>query len=82
MLECISVTSFATQLEVLIASQAKVIFFQEHKIRKKEMPKIRKRLTEIGWAIHCGPCDETGKRASAGVGVMWKEDEVTVYQER
>ena len=81
-MEVINVTSFATQMETLVFSKAKVIFFQEHKIRKKEMPRIRKRLKEKGWAIHCGPCDETGRRASAGVGVMWKEDEVKVYPER
>ena len=69
-------------METLILSEAKVIFFQEHKIRKKEMPRIRKRLREAGWAIHCGPCDETGKIASAGVGVMWREDEVKVYPEQ
>ena len=64
-MEVVNVTSFATQMETLIRSKATVVFFQEHKIRKKELPKIRKRLKEAGWAIHCGPCDETGRRASA-----------------
>ena len=35
-----------------------------------------------GWKVHVGPCDETGKNAAAaGVGVMWKEEEVSVYPE-
>ena len=50
--------------------------------RASALPKIRKRLREAGWPIHCGPCDETGKRASAGVGVMCREDEVKVYPEK
>lgn len=40
MLECRNTTRFATQLEVLIASQAKVIILQEHNIRGNEMEEI------------------------------------------
>ena len=46
------------------------------------MPRIRKRLKEKGWVIHCAPCEETARRASAGVGVMWEEDEANVYPEK
>ena len=67
-MEVVNVTNLAMQMETVILSKAKVIFFQEHKVRRKDLPKIRKRLREKGWAIHCGPCDETGRRASAGVG--------------
>ena len=77
-----NVTSFAMQMEALVRSRANVVFFQEHKLRKKDIPRIWKRLKEAGWAIHCGPCDETDSRAAAGVGVMWKEDEVKVYPEQ
>ena len=36
----------------------------------------------MGWSIHFGPCDESSKVASAGVGVMWRDDEVQVYPEK
>ena len=34
---------------------------------------------DAGWQIHCSPCNESGKRASAGVRGLWKEDEVKIY---
>lgn len=38
-------------------------------------------MKDEGWRVHLGPCDETGKDAAAGVGVMWKEEDVNVYPE-
>ena len=48
---------------------------------KNETKKIMRQMRNKGWRIHFGPCDETGRNATAGVGVMWKEDEVKIYPE-
>ena len=32
--------------------------------------------------MHFGPCDETGKNAAAGVGVIWKDEGVKVFPEQ
>ena len=46
---------------------------------KKET--IEMTMKDDEWRVHLGPCDETGQNAAAGVGVMWKEEEVSVYPE-
>ena len=66
----------------MTSSKAKVVFFQEHKVRKRERKKHRRELRGLGWSVHFGPCDESSKVASAGVGVMWRDDEVQVYPEK
>ena len=68
-----------------MSRKAKVIFFLEHKVRKveeKKMKKILKILKKRRWQVHFGPCDETGKNAAAGVGVMWREAEVKIFPEK
>ena len=82
MFECMNITSFEMQKDALFRSKAKVIFFQEHKVRKKEQKHMKKQAREAGWSIHFSPSNEGGKKASAGVGVMWRDDEVKVYPEK
>ena len=67
-IECINITSLETQLEALIVSRASVVFFQEHKVRTNDIKRIRKQFAKAGWRTHLSPCDEGGKKASAGVG--------------
>ena len=81
-LEVINITNFDKQMDALIDSKAKVIFFQEHKTLKKDVKRIRRDLKAAGWQIHCGPCNEGGRKAPAGVGVMWRECAVKIYPER
>ena len=51
-------------------------------MRKNEVKRIRRTLLKKGWKVHFGPCDETGKNAAAGVGVMWREDYVKIFPEK
>ena len=81
-IECINVTSLDTQLEALLSSKASVIFFQEHKLRKNEVKKMRRQLRQAGWMVHLGPSDESGKKPSAGVGVMWREGAVQIFHQK
>ena len=82
MLECINITSFEHNMQALFKSKAKAIFFQEHKIRKKDVERIKDVLKKQGWAILCSPSDETGKHVAAGVGVMWREQDVKIFEEK
>ena len=82
MTEIINITSLEKNKEALIRSKAKVIFFQEHKVRKMEVGRIKKEMKDRGWMIHFGPANEEGKTAEAGVGVMWKGNEVQIFPER
>ena len=34
---------------------------------------MKQKLKKAGWTMLCGPCDETTKKANAGVGVMTKD---------
>ena len=81
-IEFINITSFDQNRTALTSSKAKIIFFQEHKVRKRERKKHRRELHDLGWKVHFGPCDETSKVAAAGIGAMWKDDEVHVYPEK
>ena len=51
MLECINITSFEHNMQALFKSKAKAIFFQEHKIRKKDVERIKDVLKKQGWAM-------------------------------
>ena len=81
-MECTNITSMEQNGWVLRESKADIQTSQEHKLRKRDMAKIRKRLKEAGWSIHCTPCDESGSRPAAGVGVMWRDDQVKIYPEK
>ena len=80
--ECINVTSFEQSWRTLAKSKAAVIFFQEHKVKRKERRRHKKELRDLGWEVHFGPSDETGKVAAAGVGVMWRAEQVQVFPEK
>ena len=43
---------------------------------------MRRQFAKAGWRIHLSPCDESGKKASAGVGVIWREDEVHIFHKK
>ena len=49
MLENVNVTSFEQNKHALMSSNAKVIFFQEHKVRKNERRKLSRKLRDKGW---------------------------------
>ena len=57
LMENINVTSFGQNKQALIQSKAKVIFFQEHKVRKDEKRKMEMTLKDNGWRVRFGPCD-------------------------
>ena len=59
--ENINVTSLDQNKEALIKSNGKVIFFQEHKVRKDEKKRMELTMKDEGWKVHLGPCHETGK---------------------
>ena len=59
-----------------------MVFFQEHKVRRKDQAWFRNQLKDAGWKVHFSPSYEGGKRAAAGVGVMWREGDVHVYPDR
>ena len=46
MTEVINITSFEKNKEALIRSKAKVIFFQEHKVKKMEVGRIKKEMKD------------------------------------
>ena len=81
-IECVNVTSMDTQLDALLSSKASVVFIQEHKVRRNEVKKFRKQIREAGWRMHLSPCDESGKKAAAGVGVIWREGDVQIFHEK
>ena len=39
-------------------------------------------MKAAGWMVHFSPSHEGGKKASAGVGVMWREANVQVHPEK
>lgn len=80
--ESINVTCFDRQMEALIESKVDVIFFQEHKVRTRDVRRLKGLLKAAGWMIHFGPAYEGGKKASAGIGVMWRENSVQIHPER
>ena len=82
MIECINITSLEHNMKALMKSKAKAIFFQGHKVKAKDVARIREVLRQNGWAMLCSPSDETGKNAAAGVGVMWRAQDVKIFEEK
>ena len=82
MIECVNITSFEKNMRALMKSKATAIFFQEHKIRSADVARIKEILKKNGWAMLCSPSDETGMNAAAGVGVMWRAQDVNIFEEK
>ena len=61
-------------------TDANIATFSEHKIRSKDVKKTKAEFRDCGWSMLCGPADEEGTNAAAGVGAAWKED-VKLFQE-
>ena len=81
MIECVNITSFERNMRALMKSKATAIFFQEHNSRAVDVTRIKEILGKDGWAMLCSPSDETGKNAAAGVGVMWRAQDVNIFEE-
>ena len=63
----VNLTSMEQNGGFLIGKDADVVSFEEHKLKKGMIGWIREEFRKAGWAMLCGPADETRKKASAGV---------------
>ena len=72
-IESANVTNMGYNARAVIEREAEAIFFQEHKLKGKAIQEMKQKLKKAGWTMLCGPCDETTKKANAGVGVMTKD---------
>ena len=66
----VSLTTMEQNGGFLIGKDADVLSFEEHKLKKGMIGWIREEFRKAGWAMLCGPADETRKEASACVGVI------------
>ena len=54
--------------------------FSEHKIRSKYLKTNKAVFRNVGWSVFCGPADEEGANAAAGVGAAWQEGNTRSWQ--
>ena len=63
---------------VLMDRSDDLIFFQEHAVAEEKAGLVTALAAEKGWRMDIGPIDGSTDSASAGVGAMWKPENIKV----